>query len=478
MAGFPGVRRDDGRVSAVLEGLLRELGWTPRLLARRLNRNFGPGIVAETAPYHWCRGGVPRPPLPSLVAHLLSTELGRLVTVQELWLGAATDSPLMIPADAGLHQPWTKTGALSAVDDWVVAGLLDRRQFLAVSGVSLTSIPAEYAARWKEAVRAPAVPTKVEGPLIEQIEQTIPLLQRLDDANGGGRHLEYVGAQFRAVGLLLRQDSYPPAIQRRLLMALTDIGQLAGWMAFDAGQHGLAQRYLFTALRAARECAYPSMAAHIIADLAFQAATREQEADAVNLGETALAVAHGTPASVRASVQSRLAYSYAIAGDLPAFEQAYQNALTTLVDGGNKGAPAWMYFLTPGHLDSQAGYALTHAGSLALDAGEVSTGRGLLRRGEQLLRRGPHAQPLTALPQRRALFEGAWLATAAAGRGKYEEACTLGQTAVARVGTVRSARSTDVLRRLSTRLRRATRNEYVRDFVPELDRALARQAFA
>jgi hypothetical protein len=58
-------------------------------------------------------------------------------------------------------------------------------------------------------------------------------------------------------------------VDRRLFAALAEIGQLAGWMAVDAGRHGLAQRYFFTALRAA----------HVLAGLAFQAATREHAAD-------------------------------------------------------------------------------------------------------------------------------------------------------------------------------------------------------
>jgi len=300
------------------------------------------------------------------------------------------------------------------------------------------------------------------------------LLQRLDDASGGGGHLEYVGAQFRSVALLVRQGGQPPSIETRLLSALTEIGQLAGWMAFDAGLHGPAQRYLFTALRAAHECGYETMAAHIVADLAFQAATREQPTDAVALGESAGKIARRAPASVRASVQTRLAYGYAIAGNMSAFEQAYESALEVLADGDRSEDPTWMYYLTPSHLDTQAGYALTHAGMLASDSGSTSSSHSMLRVGERLLRRGAYDRPLTDQAQRRALFEGAWLATAAAGRGNLEEACTLGRTAVARTATVRSARSLDVLGRLAARLRRAKRNEYVRDFLPSLEACLGR----
>src|SRR5207248_469209 len=44
----------------------------------------------------------------------------------------------------------------------------------------------------------------------------------------------------------------------------SDLTQLAGWMAFDAGQHGLAQRYFFTGLRAAHDAGYRAMEAHIL----------------------------------------------------------------------------------------------------------------------------------------------------------------------------------------------------------------------
>ena len=37
--------------------------------------------------------------------------------------------------------------------------------------------------------------------------------------------------------------------------------------------------------------------------------------------------------------------------------------------------PDWLYYLTPSHLDVQAGYALVHAGTLAADDGDRSAGR-------------------------------------------------------------------------------------------------------
>ncbi|MGH3897740.1 MAG: carph-isopro domain-containing protein [Pseudonocardiaceae bacterium] len=460
----------------LLTSLLDELGWSPRALARRINHVFGAGTVADTAPYHWRDNGrTPRPPLPELTAWVLSRELGRPVTAAELWKGRANGSPLVLPADIDVGGPWSRASTLGLFDDWVVAGLLDRRHFLAVSGTTILDIATRYPTDGPGRLAAALESGSVGDPLLTQIEQSIPLLQRLDDAHGGGAYLPYVGAQFRAVALLLRQSGHPAQVERRLFAALTEIGQLAGWMAMDAGQHGLAQRYLFTALRAAREADYHPMAAHVLADLGFQAAIREHSSDAIALGQAAARVAAVSPAGVRASVQSRLAYGHALAGQLDDFERAYAAGLDFIADRDPAEEPAWMYYLTPNHLDTQAGYALTHAGTLAAAAGDHQTGTALLRRGEQLLRAGAHALPVDHPAQRRALFEGAWLSVAAAGQGRLEQACTIGSLAVTRLNGVQSARSAHVLRLLARRLRRCRRNEYVRDFLPTLDAAVAQQ---
>lgn len=134
-----------------------------------------------------------------------------------------------------------------------------------------------------------------------------------------------------------------------------------------------------------------------------------------------------------------------------------------------------MYYLTPNHLDTKAGQALTHAGTLAAAAGDHQSGAVLLRRGERLLRTGAHALPVDHPAQRRALFEGAWLSVAVAGQGNLEQACTIGSLAVTRLERVQSVKSAQVLRLLATRLHRCARNEYVRDFLPTLNAALARQ---
>jgi hypothetical protein len=156
------------------------------------------------------------------------------------------------------------------------------------------------------------------------------------------------------------------------------------------------------------------------------------------------------------------------------FERAYASAVETLAGSEAAGDPPWLYYLTPNHLDCQAGYALVLAGREQL-AGSDRAGRATLRRGTALLRTGAHRLPHDDASQRRALYEGAWLALAYAAYGDLESACAEARTATGRLGFVRSPRSNTLLRQLSADFRRRARNPHVADLLPDLDRALAAQ---
>ncbi|MFD7073957.1 carph-isopro domain-containing protein [Nocardioides sp. NPDC059952] len=465
-----GVRSE--QPNAVLTAALEELGWSPKTLARRLNHEFGPGTTAESAPYHWRdKGTTPRAPLPALTAHLLSQELGRLVSVAELWQGKASDVAPALAAGRGLDRPWTMTGLEDIVDDWVRGGLLDRRRFLAISGAGLTAIVSQYL----DGTAAPGVmvttsSTGLGDPLVDQVEQNLPLLQALDDKHGGGHHLSYVSAQFRSIGLLLHEGGYPKPSRKRLLQALAEIGQLAGWMAFDAAEHGLAQRYFATALRAAHQVDDQALCAHILADLAFQAASRERPTDAISLGEAAERAARHASPSVKASVLSRLAYAYAAGSEEDAFRRSAYKARETITVAANHDAPRWMYFLTENHLECQAGYAMLQLGR---STSRTTSSTRLLRDGISLLETGAHNAQFGGSSDRRALFEGAWLALGHSTRGELEQACLVGDQAVSRLTSVRSPRSVGVLKNLSRDLRRRQRNPHVATFLPKLDSALS-----
>ena len=131
-----------------------------------------------------------------------------------------------------------------------------------------------------------------------------------------------------------------------------------------------------------------------------------------------------------------------------------------------------MYFLTPNHLECQTGYSMINLGRSAVHQGNKSIGRGFVRRGEQFLETGAHLVSKGDPSQRRALFEGAWLALGYSTSGELERSCQIARTAVARLEDVRSPRSTELLQQLAVELRHRQRNAHVKRFLPELEEGL------
>ncbi len=459
----------------MLFSLLQEAGLSPRGLARELNKLCGPGTVAQTTPYHWRdHGGVPRIPLRAPIAVILSRQLNRVMTVGDLWPdeAGAGDLALYLPASRGLDGPWTLATTMRVADDWLLGGLVDRRVFLAVGGTALAKAVSIYLAGQQQTGLGLAPTVSPADPLVDQIEASVPQLQMLDDEQGGAAGLSYVGAQVRAVLLVLREGGKADATTRRLLVALADLAQLAGWKALDAAQPGLAQRYLLTGLRAAHDAGYREMEAHILADLAFQAASMGDSRDGVALGEAAQRVAKSVTASVQASVASRLAFAYAAEGRVAECERAWLDSQNTLTHRRSGQDPSWMYYLTANHLDCQAGYSLILAGRRL--TGDRA-GRSLLRKGESLLRTGAYNRPLGAPSQRRALYEAAWLALGYTAHGKLEESAAVVRTAIPRLEHVRSPRSIALLSTLAKELHRRKRSQVIADVLPDLEAALARR---
>lgn len=457
--------------NTVLRGLLAEAGWSSGALARAVNAEFGALSIAETAPYYWLdTGSVPRGMVPLMVASVLSKQLGRTVSARHIWPGySGPDEALVQLADQGLDGPSTAGSGLDAATAWLTPGDIDRRTFLAVSGMPL--LQALWG--WLEAETAlPEVPTTEPAghPLIDFIEASLPGLQRLDDAHGGAAHLGYVQMQVAAAVQVLRSGQHPGPVASRLRAAIATMAQLAGWMAHDANRQGLAQRYWFVALRAAHRIGDRPLAAHILADVAFQTASVDPES-AVVIAEEASQVAAKAPATVRASVSSRLAYCYAAAGRRTDFVRTYADARTHLERREDLVEPSYMYFLTDAHLDCQAGYAMIAMGRRQLRLGDRA-GRANITAGDRLLRRGAHEAPSNSPSGRRALYEGLWLALGSIAIDDRDSAFALVDRATSRLPQVNSPRSIVLLDRFAADLRRRTRNPAVREYLPKVQEAL------
>jgi hypothetical protein len=448
----------DGRTNHALAGLLTRAGWTPENLGDRLNELSaaqGLGVHGHRrSPRRWLHAEpgrsvprIPREPWPSLVCHVLHERLGEPVTLEALgWSQGA--SLQFVPADHGLGQPGDATAAVDALAEVVEAGVVDRRQFLALTGVTLTAA----AHQWlfdPARVAASLSGRRVGHAVVDDLECVVETKRRMDDALGGGSLLPSVREDLRLVVGMLQRAAYSEDVGRRLHGVAAEFGRLAGWLAYDSDQHALAQRFWLASLRAAHTSGDRPMGANLLGFMSVQAALSSRPRDAVVLAESALSQErHLTPA-VAALLHSRLAYASARVGDEPGWRRSQLRAESLLARSDKTQEPPWVYWFTEAETEGVAGTAL-------LEFGRSHEAEAHLRRAVSLI--DPD------FIRDRAMWM-ADLATARVASGAVEHGCATANEAAVLMRRVESPRDQ---RRLA-RFRRAAAPHASSDAVREFD---------
>jgi transcriptional regulator with XRE-family HTH domain len=266
--------------------------------------------------------------------------------------------------DAVLVSPWTHQGTVEA--SVVLRGgrsRVERRHFVLLGGAALTA-PAH---QWLVQEPGPLVSglsgRRVSAGLVDRLTAMVCDLRKMDDVAGGGSVLSLAQDEFEWVTGLLDRAVYDERTGRALHVALAELGQLCGWAAYDAGYHGLAQRYYVAALRAAHSADDRPLGAHILSCMAEQAAREGQPDEAVTLIQTALTGTRGcqTP-SLLANLYTGQAYAFATLGDGSSCTAALSQARTQIERLTPAAEPPWLYWVNPANMTSEVGNALRQLG--------------------------------------------------------------------------------------------------------------------
>ena len=356
-----------GGCNVVLERLLARAGWTPENLGDRLNQLAAAlGLRAHLhrrTPRRWVYADVgreapraPREPWPALVCHLLHQRLGEPICLEALGWGSA--GPLRyVPADDGLAGRWDAAAAVAALAQVVDADAMERRHFLALTGIPLTAV----AHQWlfdPARVAASLLGTRVDHALVDDLDRVAEARRRMDDAIGGGTLLPSVREDLRLVVALLDNSAYHDDVGRRLYAVAAEFGRLAGWLAFDSEQLALAQRYFMAAVRAAHLSGDRAIGANILGFMGVQAALSDSPRDAVTLVESALQAEDALSPAVAASLHGRLALGAAYAGDAELSRRAQDRAFDRLAASEPDSEPRWIYWFTEAEAHGIAGWSM------------------------------------------------------------------------------------------------------------------------
>ncbi|MBC3989207.1 transcriptional regulator [Streptomyces sp. AC563] len=423
-----------------LQALIQEAACSNAGLARRVNMcgaEHGLDLrYDKTSVARWLRGQQPRGRAPAVIAEALGRKLGRTVTIDEIGMAGGKN----LASGVGLQFSPTVVGAIEQVCElW--RSDVGRRDFLSGSTVAASAL-VEPSRDWLITSADPQVArtagARVGKADVAAVRATTEALVALDHQYGSGHVRPVVVHYLNSVVSGLLAGSYRESVGRDLFAAVARLTELAGYMAVDTGQPGLAQRYYIQALRLARGAADVPLGGYVLASMSLQATYRGFADEGVDLAQAALERNRGL-ATARTMSFFRLveARAQAKAGDGPACGAALRASegwLERSRDGDPD--PSWLDF-----------YSYER---FAADAAECYRDLKLPRQVRRFTERA-----LACPTEEFVRSHGLRLVVSAVAElesGNLDAACAAGTRAVEVAGRISSARTTEYVRDLLHRL--------------------------
>jgi hypothetical protein len=307
---------------------------------------------------------------------------------------------------------------------------LDRREFLGAMGA--LAVTSDVALRWlvappDEGVERHVGSRRVGLTDVDEIRVMRRNLKAIDDARGGGAALPTAVKYLRREVAPLLRGRFTDPIGRALFSATADFTLGVGWMAYDAGRHGLAQRYMTQALRMSHAANDRAFGGRVLAAMSHQALHLGDVRHGIDLASAARTGTEGaiTP-TVSAMLAAMEACAHASHGDARRCLKALSDAERALGQSNPGEDPAWVDF-------DEGGLAGHFARSFR-DLNRPSEAERFATRSIDIC----HPRHLRTRMQRYAI-----LATAHVQQGDLEGACAVGRQVLEEARGLSSTRTLD-----------------------------------
>ncbi|MQY14624.1 hypothetical protein SRB5_47920 [Streptomyces sp. RB5] len=309
---------------------LRQSGMSNTELARRVRaaaQTWGQPHVSPdaTTVRRWLAGDHPRPPVPEILADVFSAHAGYRVTTYDLGLGDGGTAERALAYNASFPDTVEAVADLGRAD-------VDRRKLLAAAPFAAVAAVGPSRDWLLNALdQRPSSGPRVRLEDVTAVRNMFGEFQKMDVLQGGGSgRLILAGYMNQHVYPLLRR-THTEAVRRALCEAAAEQTYLLGWMSYDNGEHGTAQRYLIQSLRLAEESGNTALGAHVLAGMADQATLlgepeegrRLAQAGRSGLGRIASPACLADLWALEARAHARLGDKAAAAKAVAASEAAY-----------------------------------------------------------------------------------------------------------------------------------------------------------
>lgn len=216
--------------------------------------------------------------------------------------------------------------------------------------------------------QAIVTPAAVGQPEVDQAWRALTRLFELDDLQGGAQVYQVADAMATKLTAALHQGRFSPDIGRQLANVAGTTMEHAGWLAYDAAQHGVARAWWLETIHLARDldeaptahvAALASMSLHASSDPArARETTRLADAARTAAGDSA------TP-TLLSVLAAREAVGYAQARDAVRAKAALTESHRRLEQKRTDTEPLWLEFWSPADLachETRVALALGHVG--------------------------------------------------------------------------------------------------------------------
>lgn len=443
--------KSGGQRNDTLAELISEAGYSEGGLARRVNEL---GLAHEglrltydySAVYRWVvKGQRPEPPVPSLIAQALSERLGRRVMPSDF--GMTDEASLAARALTYSSDVTATVDTILELGRTELKGKrVERRRVMAAPFVlAAAAAPSrDWLLSTLDETTGEDGPRRIGMRQVDGIRQMFKIMQEMDVMRGGGHArvalVEYLSGY---VLPLVQRKHDQEAVELALYEAAAEQAYLVGWMAYDDGQHGLAQRYLIQSLRLAGASKNKVLGAHVLAGMSDQANLLGYPEEALSLarvGQRGITINDSPACLADLQILEARALAALVRDGRPkgSVSEAVRRAEATFQHVRPENEPEWARFIDPAYLFGEAAHCFRDIADTAqIDrfAGESAAEAARQRRA----RRGALSQA--------ALVAGDLM------RNEVERAAVRGQTVVALAESVESSRCVQTVRDLTKRFK-------------------------
>ncbi|MFD4763245.1 Tat pathway signal protein [Streptomyces sp. NPDC058439] len=352
--------------------MIQELGLPQARLVARFRAVAAENGVHELAATNqssiarWIAGTRPSGRAPSILAETLSRGLGRTVTLADIGLAADEGAEPKPPQ-------WSVDTLTTLVNLGGTDMDMDRRRVLVSSAYSVAGLALPSESWWEEAAeraraRKAATTHTVSAQDVDSVREMAVFFSRRDQQRGGrGVGRTALVAYLRTEIADYLNSRFPSEeVRRAMTSAAGELAYLAGWTAFDAGEHPVALHWFTVATQLAEEAREAPLAGHVLRAMAHQAVDLKQPGQAVRLATDSIAGKRYSNASWRERALIGVVHARTLAADNRRKEAvaALARAERDLSKAGDKDEPGRVWFFGEASLAHETAAALRDLGDL------------------------------------------------------------------------------------------------------------------